>query len=41
MEIAAKIFFGIEILIVGCFIAGFIDAWCEQHQREKANREKR
>ena len=36
----------IEIVLViftwlgTCFLAGFIDAWWEQHQRDKANRGK-
>ena len=40
MEIASKIFFGFLLLVVGSFIAGFIDVWWEQRQRDKERKER-
>lgn len=35
MELALKIIFGIYCWLLACFLAGFVDAWWEQRQREK------
>ena len=41
MELAGKIILGIFCWLAVCFLAGFIDAWWEQHKREKDERRKR
>ena len=40
MELASKIFFGFLLLVVGSFIAGFIDVWWEQRKRDKEQKER-
>jgi len=40
MEIASKVFFGLLLLVVFSFVAGFIDVWWEQRKRAKEQEER-